>query len=78
MRPKEISRNVWHDGSLPGTIALLVRRWDGLDWAVVFNQRDDENDRRSHTYFEIDGALHVAADAADWPDDEYDQFPLFF
>lgn len=79
VRPKPISQNVWHDGSLPGTISLLVRRWDGLDWAVVFNQRDDQHDRQSKTYFDIDGALHVAADAViEWPDPEYDQFPDFF
>ena len=28
-----------HSGSLPGTSTLLVRRWDGLSWAVLFNQR---------------------------------------
>jgi N-acyl-D-amino-acid deacylase len=24
--------NYWHNGSLPGTTTLLVRRWDGLSW----------------------------------------------
>ena len=27
--------NYWHDGSLPGTATLLVRRWDGLSWAAL-------------------------------------------
>ena len=61
-------RNTWHTGSLVGTTSLLVRRWDGLDWAVVFNQRDDPTDRTSSTYFAIDGSLHAAADAVQrWP-----------
>lgn len=28
---------IWHDGSLAGTAALLVRRHDGWSWAVLFN-----------------------------------------
>jgi len=24
-----------------GTYTLLVRRWDGISWAVLFNQRSD-------------------------------------
>jgi len=79
VRPKEINENVWHDGSLPGTISLLVRRWDGLDWAVLFNQRDDQHDRNSSTYFDIDGALHVAADAVtQWPDPDFDLFHNYY
>ncbi len=71
--------NVWHDGSLPGTICYLVRRWDGLDWAVLVDQRDDPKDRWSNTYTAIDGDLHTAANAVKvWPDAEYDQFPQFF
>ena len=31
--------NTWHNGSLDGTSTLLVRRWDGLTWAVLFNSR---------------------------------------
>ena len=52
--------NYWHAGSLPGTNTLLVRRWDGLSWAVLFNQRS-ENDQGSD--LAIDAALHRAADA---------------
>jgi hypothetical protein len=57
--------NYWHSGSLPGTSTLLVRRWDGLSWAVLFNQRSEDKALPDGA---IDGALHRAADAvADWP-----------
>jgi hypothetical protein len=80
VRPRaDGTRNIWHDGSLPGTIALMVRRYDGLDWAVLFDQRDDKNDRDGGTYWDIDGSLHAAADLVrEWPDPDYDQFPWYF
>jgi hypothetical protein len=31
----------WRNGSLPGMTTFMVRRFDGLNWAVLFNQRDD-------------------------------------
>jgi hypothetical protein len=39
---------------------LLVRRWDGLCWAVLFNQRSEDKKRPDSA---IDPALHRAADA---------------
>ncbi len=55
----------WHSGSLPGTATLLVRRWDGLSWAVLFNQRSAKDDLPDSA---IDPALHHAADAVgEWP-----------
>ncbi len=57
--------NYWHAGSLPGTSSLLVRRWDGLSWAVLFNKRSDDP---LHPDNAIDRALHRAADAVtEWP-----------
>ncbi len=54
-------RNIWHTGSLPGTSTWLIRRWDGLTWAALFNQRSESDG-------EIDSALHVAADKVKiWP-----------
>jgi CubicO group peptidase (beta-lactamase class C family) len=65
--------NYWHNGSLPGTSTLLVRRSDGLSWAAVFNQRSDD-DKLPDTA--IDPALHRAADSVSaWP--EKDLFPSF-
>jgi N-acyl-D-amino-acid deacylase len=60
--------NYWHSGSLPGTSTLLVRRADGLAWAVVFNQRSQDSKLPDGA---IDGALHRAADAvAEWPKED--------
>ena len=57
--------NYWHDGSLPGTSTLLVRRSDGLSWAALFNQRSEDPKLPDGA---IDGALHRAADATgEWP-----------
>ncbi len=65
--------SVWHTGSLPGTRTLLVRRWDGLSWAVLFNQRQEI---KSLPDSAIDPALHRAADAVkEWPKE--DLFPRY-
>jgi N-acyl-D-amino-acid deacylase len=67
VRPRGASgqANSWHTGSLPGTYSLLVRRGDGLTWAVVFNQRSEDPKLPSTA---IDPALHRAADAVTtWP-----------
>ena len=65
--------NYWHTGSLPGTFTLLVRRHDGLAWAILFNQRSSDpklSDR------DIDSALHEAADAVvEWP--QHDLFSKY-
>jgi CubicO group peptidase (beta-lactamase class C family) len=66
--------NTWHTGSLPGTYSLLVRTYDGLSWAVVFNQRDDPS---GLTYDGIDPLVWAAARAVkSWPTG--DQFPTYF
>jgi N-acyl-D-amino-acid deacylase len=64
--------NAFHTGSLPGTSTLLVRRHDGLNWAVLFNTRNGGGDKEPST--KIDGPLHRAADAVKrWP--EGDLYP---
>lgn len=66
VRPAEEGLITWHSGSLPGTHTLLVRRFDGLAWAVMFDQRDDPSGER---YRDINAALHETADDVDtWPD----------
>ena len=58
--------NCWHNGSLPGTNTLLVRRSDGLTWAALFNQRSEDQKLSDGA---IDPALHRAAAAVQtWPD----------
>jgi len=57
--------NAWHSGSLPGTATLLVRLWNGLSWAVLFNQRSADAELPDGA---IDPALHRAAAAVpSWP-----------
>lgn len=70
---REGKANTWHNGSLPGTSTLLVRRWDGLDWAVLFNQRSSDKRLSDGA---IDGAMHkAAAKVSQWPKE--DLFPKF-
>jgi len=66
------SMTTWHGGSLDGTLTLMVRRSDGVDWAAVFNQRESASDPQGKTFWDIDGMLHQAADAVKaWPDHDY-------
>lgn len=66
--------NQWHTGSLPGTSTILVRRHDGLNWAVLFNTRNDA--RKEVPSRTIEPLIHQAADAVkEWP--EIDRFPEF-
>jgi N-acyl-D-amino-acid deacylase len=65
-------RNTFHSGYLDGTSTILVRRWDGLDWAVLFNSDDTNGDEDFADA--IDSLMHDAADAVQaWP--EIDLFP---
>ena len=60
--------NFWHLGSLPGTASLLVRRGDGISYAVLFNQRS-ENLKLGDSA--IDPALAAAADSVKkWPEED--------
>lgn len=59
--------NTWHNGALDGTSTLLVRRFDGLTWAVVFNARS--NPQAKDLSGLIDGKLHkVANEVKKWPE----------
>ncbi|TDD95451.1 serine hydrolase domain-containing protein [Actinomadura rubrisoli] len=65
VRPVSGGTNTWHDGSLAGTSTLLVRRFDGLTWAALFDQRQEGD---APSYGDIDLALHKAANAVTaWP-----------
>lgn len=58
--------NAWHTGSLPGTSTLLVRRHDGLNWAVLFNTRNAVNGEPPAKA--IDPLLHKMAEkVSHWP-----------
>jgi CubicO group peptidase (beta-lactamase class C family) len=58
--------NIWHSGSLDGTSTLLVRRHDGLAWAVLFNSRHSA--KKKEPAAAIDPLMHQAADVVkNWP-----------
>lgn len=67
--------NQFHSGALDGTSTLLVRRGDGLNWAVLFNARaTPTGDNLTHT---LDAYIHRAADKVrSWPRE--DLFPKYF
>lgn len=66
IRPSGGDANWWHDDSLPGTTALLVRAHNGLTWAVLFNARASSTNGSSAA--EIDAALWKAVGAVMmWP-----------
>jgi N-acyl-D-amino-acid deacylase len=59
-------RNTFHTGSLDGTSTILVRRYDKLTWAVLFNARD--GGKAGEPADIIDPLVHQAADAVkEWP-----------
>jgi hypothetical protein len=52
-------------GSLPGTFTLVVQRPDGVNLAVLFNQRTDPS---GLSYEDIEKVLNKAADGVKvWP-----------
>lgn len=58
--------NTWHSGLLDGTSTLLVRRFDGIAWAVLFNTSTTPSGKTPVET--IDPLLHTAADAVkEWP-----------
>ncbi len=58
--------NTWHSGLNSGTSTILVRRHDGLNWAVLFNS--DRNPDGKVLSGIIDPLVHEAADVVkEWP-----------
>jgi N-acyl-D-amino-acid deacylase len=56
----------WHTGSLDGTSTILVRRHDGLCWAVLFNTRNSVAEKAPARL--IDLLMHKTANAIkEWP-----------
>lgn len=75
VRPINGERNTVHTGTLPGTSATIVRRWDGLEWAVVVNQRNEASP--AGYVNEMDYTLAMAASAVQrWP--THDLFGEYF
>lgn len=66
VRPIKDKKTTWHTGSLPGTATILIRRYDGLNIAVLFNSRVSPT--ASHLTRELEGPLHGALDEVrEWP-----------
>ncbi|MGI9517730.1 MAG: serine hydrolase domain-containing protein [Pirellulaceae bacterium] len=58
--------NCYHMGRLPGSSAILVRRHDGFNWAVLFNSDNSADGQRLAS--RIDPLIHQAVDAVTrWP-----------
>ncbi|HET6251449.1 MAG TPA: serine hydrolase domain-containing protein [Tepidisphaeraceae bacterium] len=58
--------NTWHTGLLDGTSTLLVRRCDGLTWAVLFNK--DYDAKGKALCGDVDPLVHpMADDVKTWP-----------
>jgi N-acyl-D-amino-acid deacylase len=65
--------NWWHTGSLPGTMALLVRAHNGMSWAVLLNTRPE---KAGGLQRELDaGCWKAAAEVTEWP--KADLFPQY-
>lgn len=59
----ETSKNIWHYGGLPGSMSQLVRRYDGVAYAAIFNQRISGS-----LQTKLSQALYSAADSvSSWP-----------
>ena len=73
VRPVGRKANHWHTGGFSGTSTLLVRRHDGLNWAVLFNTRSGPAGKALASM--IDPLVHRAANAVKtWPTgDLFDQ-----
>ncbi len=56
--------NTFHSGKLAGTSTLLVRRFDGYNWAVLFNCGSDQQGKTLSS--KIDPLIHRAVNAIDW------------
>lgn len=58
----------WHTGSLDGTSTILVRRSDGLCWAVLFNTRNGAPSAMAPSR-KVDQLVHETANKiTEWPE----------
>jgi len=75
VRPvREGKANTWHNGLIAGTSTLLVRRWDGINWAVLFNTQATEGGERLSDL--VDPLVHPVADGVkEWPEGDF--FPKY-
>lgn len=68
VRPSGSGENWWHAGSLPGTTTLVVRAWNGLEWAAFFNARVLDANGNDVFAAELDQDLWTASrQVTSWP-----------
>jgi len=54
-------KNTFHGGALSGTSTMLVRRYDGVNWAILFNSRKTPDGKEAAK--KIDPLMHKAVNA---------------
>jgi CubicO group peptidase (beta-lactamase class C family) len=74
VRPIQGDANWWHGGSLPGTTSILVRSYNNVSWAALFNARWEADPGKLAG--ELDAALwNALAGVTSFPN--HDQFSTF-
>ncbi len=59
-------RNWFHSGSLPGTMAMLIRSDNGITWAALFNLRPKDS---GNAFKDLDATMWTAIrDVSKWPE----------
>ncbi len=67
VRDSANDQNWWHSGSLPGSMSLFVRAYNGFSWAVIVNTRPSDSGAFSSA---LDAGMWQAIDRVeDWPQD---------
>jgi len=71
VRPFGEDQNWWHTGSLPGSISIMVRAYNGFTWAVIANSRPQDSGAFISA---LDSGVWDALDKVDTWNDETDLF----
>ena len=67
-RIERVTGNAWHGGVLPGCSSSLLRRYDGVNAAILVNKRDDSLGIRNLAGLFLDDHLHRLIDSVGvWP-----------
>jgi N-acyl-D-amino-acid deacylase len=62
-----VSGNAWHTGVLPGCSSGLLRRWDGVNVAILINKRDDTGPPNLAALYLDDHAHRLVDQVGTWP-----------
>jgi hypothetical protein len=65
---EDVIGNAWHPGLLPGCSSALLRRYDNVNVAILFNKRDDSLGIGPFAGAFMDQHLHRLIDrVSEWP-----------